>query len=403
MATFSIKIRGKRNDGYYPVYICVNHKSKPAYIKTSFVVSDKGLKKTYTKEGKEKTEVSDRHVVRECMNEIAGYVRRLNGIDSRDMSVQEVIEYLTNDYSDPSFTGFSNEYIAGMTVDGRGHSALNYRMAVKRLHEYMNKTGILFSDITSGVLRGWIDSMMDSSRKRNLYPTCIKAILASAMLKYNDEDRGIVRIRHNPFSKIVIPKAKQTEKRSVSIDTIRSFFNTEIPGLYEREEMARNVCLMVFCLAGINTADLYDLPLDALENGTLHYRRKKTRDKSLTGSYTEIKIPERILPLFDKYKGKERLLCFSERYVTAMDFASVVGKACRRVCEKAGITEKITPYSFRHSWATIALNECGASMDDVAFALNHVSAHRVTSIYIKPDYSRIDRLNSLVIGRVFML
>lgn len=142
---------------------------------------------------------------------------------------------------------------------------------------------------------------------------------------------------------------------------------------------------------------------DALENGTLHYRRKKTRDKSLTGSYTEIKIPERILPLFDKYKGKERLLCFSERYVTAMDFASVVGKACRRVCEKAGITEKITPYSFRHSWATIALNECGASMDDVAFALNHVSAHRVTSIYIKPDYSRIDRLNSLVIGRVFML
>ncbi|MDR1582740.1 MAG: hypothetical protein LBS55_05695 [Prevotellaceae bacterium] len=40
MTTFSIKIQGIRNDGYYPVYICVNHKSKPAYIKTSFVISD---------------------------------------------------------------------------------------------------------------------------------------------------------------------------------------------------------------------------------------------------------------------------------------------------------------------------------------------------------------------------
>jgi hypothetical protein len=72
MATFSIIVRGKRRDGYYPVYICVNHKSKPSYIKTSFVVSDKGLKKNYTKDGKEKTEVSDKLIVRECMNEIAG-------------------------------------------------------------------------------------------------------------------------------------------------------------------------------------------------------------------------------------------------------------------------------------------------------------------------------------------
>jgi hypothetical protein len=90
MATFGIVIRGKRNDGYYPVYIRVSHKSNPGYIKTAFVVSDKGLKKTYSKDGKEKIEVSDKLVVRECMNEIAGYVRQLNDIDSRSMSVQDI-------------------------------------------------------------------------------------------------------------------------------------------------------------------------------------------------------------------------------------------------------------------------------------------------------------------------
>lgn len=402
MATFSIVIRGRRNDGYYPVYICVNHKSKPAYIKTSFVVSDKGLKKTYTKTGKEKIEVSDKIVVRECMNEIAGCIRRLNDIDSREMSVQEVIAYLANEYNELSFTRFADEYISGMIAHDREHSALNYQMAVKRLHEYMNRSDILFSDITANVLRGWIDGMMDSSRKRCLYPVCIKAIFNAAMLKYNDEDRDIIRIKRNPFLKITIPKAKQSEKRSITIEIIRTFFIAEIPVLFSREELSRDVCRMIFCLAGINTADLYDLPIDAIRDGLLCYRRKKTRDKSLTGSYTEIRIPEMLLPLFEKYKGEKRLLCFSERYATAVDFASVIGKACRRICGKAGIKEKITPYSFRHSWATIALNECGASMDDVAFALNHVSAHRVTSIYIKPDYSRIDKLNSLVIDKVFM-
>jgi integrase len=402
MATFSIVIRGKRNDGHYPVYIRVNQKSKSAYIKTSFVVSNRGLKKTYTKDGKEKTEVSDKIVVRECTNEIARYVCRLNLIDDRNMSVREIVEYLTGEYAtELSFTNFANEYISGMIANDRLHPASNYRMAVKRLHEHMNKSNILFSDITTNALLGWIESMMDSLRNRNLYPNCIKTIFNAAMLKYNDEDREIIRIKRNPFSKVTIPKAKYSEKRSISVEVIRTFFCSEIPNLPAREEMSRDVCMMMFCLAGMNTADLYDLPIDAINDGVLCYRRKKTRDKSLTGSYSEIRISERILSLFEKYRGKKRLLCFSERYATPEDFTSVIGKACKRVCEKGGIKEKITPYSFRHSWATIALNECGASMDDIAFALNHVSAHRVTSIYIKPDYSRIDRLNEKVLNKVF--
>jgi hypothetical protein len=156
MAAFSIVIRGKRRDGYYPVYIMVNHKSTPGYIKTTFVVSDKGLKKTYTKTGKEKIEVSDKLVVRKCMNGIAGYVRRLNGIDSRDMTVSEVISYLTNEYKELSFTVFASEYISDMINHNREHPASNYRMAVKRLHEYINRDNIFFSDITTNVLRGWI-------------------------------------------------------------------------------------------------------------------------------------------------------------------------------------------------------------------------------------------------------
>lgn len=405
MAVFGIVVRAKRNDGFYPVYIRVSHGSGVvSYIKTSFVVSERGLKKTYTKSGKEKIEVSDVKVVRECMNEIAGYVRRLNDVDSDKMTVQEIVQYLITGETNLSFSVFAEDYIIEMKNKGRDKSSTNYVMAVKRLHEHVGKKNILFNDLTTILLTGWIENMSDSPRKRNLYPTCIKTMFNAALLKYNDEDRDIVRIKRNPFLRIKIPKNQPAEKRSIDIDYIKAFFNAPIRSTfnkdYTKELIAHDVCMMVFCLAGINTADLYDLPHSALKGKKLCYKRKKTRDKSESGAYTEIIIPNRILTLFEKFKGTKKLLLFSERYANSSDFVSVVDKGCKQVCEKAGVSG-ITPYSFRHSWATIAINKCGASMDDVAFALNHSSAHKVTSTYIKPDYTRIDKLNKRVLGKVF--
>lgn len=408
MAVFTTVVRGKRNDGYYPVYIRVTHGSgNVAYIKTTFVVSEKGLKKTYTKSGKEKIEVSDSRILKECMNEIAGYVRKLNEVDSEKMNIHEVIHYLTNnEEEDLSFTSFAAEFINNMVNENRKNPSRNYKLAVKRLHEFYRKDNILFKELTTLNLTNWIESMKDSSRKRNLYPTCIKTIFNAALLQYNDEDRDIIRIKKNPFNRIKIPKNKPSEKRSIEADVIRQFFNTPVRekvfGDFTKEQIAHDVCMLVFCLAGINTADLYDLKQDSLRNeNKLCYNRKKTRDKSDYEAYTEITIPDIIYPLLERYKGKKGLFCFSERYCDSNTFASVVAKGCKSICNKAGITENITPYSFRHSWATIAINDCQATLDDVAFSLNHASAHKITTTYIRPDYSRIDQLNNKVIKFVF--
>lgn len=404
MAAFGIVIRGRRNDGYYPVYLRVSHKSDASYIKTSFVVSDRGLKKTYTKTGKEKIEVSDVKVVRECMNEIAGYVRRLNDVDSDKMTVQEIVRFLQDGETELSFSEFAEEYINDMKKADRGNSAENYVMATKRLHEFIGKDNISFNDLTFATLCAWIDSLLDGPRKRNLYPTCIKTMYKAAMLKYNDDDRDIIRIRKNPFERIKIPANRPAKKRSTEIDNIRAFFKTEVRERFNKdltkEKISQDVCKLIFCLAGINTADLYDLPLNALQGDLLCYNRKKTRDKSHSGAYTEIRIPSVVKPLFEEYKGTKRLFLFSERYVSADIFSDVIARGCKEVRLKANL-KGITPYSFRHSWATIAVNNCNASMDDVAFALNHSSRHRVTNIYIRPDYTRIDRLNKKVLDKVF--
>jgi integrase len=59
--------------------------------------------------------------------------------------------------------------------------------------------------------------------------------------------------------------------------------------------------------------------------------------------------------------------------------------------------EGLTFYAARHSWATIARNNCGVSMDDVAMCLNHKSGYNTTDQYVKKDWSIIDNANRKVI------
>jgi integrase len=164
--------------------------------------------------------------------------------------------------------------------------------------------------------------------------------------------------------------------------------------------MAQDVALMSFCLAAMNTADLYFMEKDKLVGNKLCYNRHKTEAEREDGAYTEVAIPKQILPLIKKYEGKERLFKFSEIYKDNDYFNTGVNKGLKQLCKDIGI-QNITTYTLRHSWATIAQNQCGASTELVGFALNHASAHRVTEGYITKDYSPIDKLNKKVIDFVF--
>lgn len=58
-------------------------------------------------------------------------------------------------------------------------------------------------------------------------------------------------------------------------------------------------------------------------------------------------------------------------------------------------------YSARHSFATIARNDCGFGKDDIAMCLNHSSGRSVTDSYIKEDYSVIEKVIKGVVKFVF--
>lgn len=215
-------------------------------------------------------------------------------------------------------------------------------------------------------------------------------------LEYNDYDRNIIRIQNQPFKAIKIPKADIPKKRAESADIIRKIL-TVTPDT-KRSAMAQDVAKLITYLVGINTVDLFYMDNSCYDGEKLKYNRHKTEGERSDKAYIEISVHEDIKPLLKKYKGE--LTLFNWGYSDPQSFNKYVNMGLKRLCEIAGI-EKITSYTFRHSWATIAQNKCGASTELVAFCLNHSSAHKVTESYIEKDFTPIDKMNTKVIDYIF--
>ena len=405
MATFKTCVQKPRKDGMFIVYIRVTHNRSVAYINTNYIIDKKQIGKN--------GEIIEPFVNKQCVLHIAEYLERCNRVDIKDWTAKEIADYLTKGFEVMSFSEYCRLFTRRMDEEGRETTSQNYKLAITRLEEFSEKKTLKFSDVTSKLINDWIASMKNSRYAKCGYPKAIKAMFQHGCDEFNDYDRDIIRITNQPFRRVSIPKPKVPVKRAVDVDMLKRFFNTDISNMkapkgtwISRAERAKDVCMLIFCLAGINTADLYDLKPENFKNGKLCYNRKKTRGRRDDEAYIEIVVPPIIIPLFTKYRGKKALFNFSETYANQKNFNKCINEGIGNVRACYNQThpdqlEYITTYSFRHSWATIAQNQCHASTELIAFSLNHGSAHKTTERYIKKDYSPISKLNKEVIALVF--
>ena len=265
---------------------------------------------------------------------------------------------------------------------------------------------IMFSQLTYSFLSRWIDSLSQTARSKNKYPINIRQIHKAAMLEYNDEERGILLIT-NPWPKITIPKEDTPNKRAISPNMLRKFFAV-IPDFsrftHPLQELGQDVALISFCMCGINSIDLFFAKKSQYHNGIFHYNRRKTSKSRSDNAYFEIRVPQFIKPTFEKYLYKDMkspwLFDFQDRLSTSDSFNANVNAGISQICKKVSPDFHASLYSFRHSWATIAQNGCGASLGDVDFALNH-STYKMARVYTKIDYSPAWELNERVIDYLF--
>ena len=399
MATLKAIVKSRAKNGMYPVYIRITQNRQFSYVRTSWMVNDKGL-------SDDKKDIIDPYVIQQTSLMISDYYNKLNLSDTSAWSSSEIMNYLLEFGKDLSFSEYTRNHIEKMKARGQERTSRNYKWALQHLERFAGTDDLMFSRLTSSFLNRWIESLSVTNRCKEQYPVCIREVFKAAMKEYNDEELGIIKIK-NPWGKIVIPKADIPEKRAISASMLRKFFNV-VPDrsrfTHPLMELGQDVALISFCMCGLNAVDIFNAEKGQYVDGIFHYERRKTRNSRSDKGYFEVRVPEFLKPTFEKYLSKNVdspwLFEFHERLSTSDSFCANVNIGIKQIWEKVDPNYKESLYAFRHSWATIAQNECGASLAEVDVGLNH-SMNRMARVYVKIDYSPAWTLNEKVIDFIF--
>lgn len=394
-------------DGKLPVYVRVQHKREKRFLSTIYSISPDKYKGGKIRDSKVLGDV--------LVHEIAPLEKKLEKIDNPQLlSIDELMNVLTarDKIQRIDFLAFCKDLVSQrLKRNPKDKTALVYRTNVAYLADfrktiYTDEIRLSFLDeyaiflqterkvkrpgrggtVQAMTLKPLSNQSLHSAMKefRTLFNHCRKY--------YNDEDTGKILIPNYPFSRWKFPKISSSgSRKAIDLAVLKKL--RDYTGIREYE---RDLFFLSFYLVGINPADLFELSSKEIKDGRLSYCRKKTRSRRSDQAYISIAIPEEAAVIMKRYRqplGKKEWKW--QNYEEAHALVKRVSKGLREISKELGAT--ITWYAARHTWATLARNECGYSIDDVAFALNH-SSGRVTDKYIRKDFTLIDRMNQKVIA-----
>lgn len=408
MATFKAVVQQhqQRRDGKFPISIRVTNNRKSCYIPTGLYCSLSQInRKTF--------EIKDQFIIARTNQTISEWERKMLTVDSAtfsSMTSDEVKKFLTLTSAGIDYLAYCKRLVESNPL--KWSKLSNCLLIFKD----MGITKMMVTDFNSLFLRKFKDYLdnalipitknkvivghkhyAQNSKRAYLFVIC--QVFRMMQRDYNTEFNTV--ISHNPFIGLENYQHGLTAKRSMSAEQVRAFFNLQAKTNVQR--MTMDLMKLSFCLCGINLIDIFALDKSSFDKKTMRitYERHKTRDRTLTHSLTSVHVEPEIYDIIEKYRASDdcdRLFAFNCK----PDYASSrkIYSNLRALCERYDF-DAITPYWFRHTWATIARNDCDISKDDIDLCLAHSGHNPMADVYIRPDWSRIDRANRKVLDFVF--
>ena len=418
----TIKAEIKRSelkvDGTYNVKIRFTLDRKVKRLSTNLFVTQQDL----TKSLKFKEDTSIKREIDRLVLYYREQCLKLQ-LDQNHYSLDEIIEFLNGEQEKQQtidFIKFSREWIASTTIKG----APNYTTAINALVRFVGKEELDINLITLDFLEqfkafliGERDARtkklmqqgkrVTSNRTLSLYLVSIKKLFNEAKRKFNKKDKNLILIPNSPFEDFKIPKQEATRKRAIPADIIKKVWKLPYKDMKKgykstcRYNLAKDCCILSFCLMGNNSADLYNAT--EMRGNTIIYNRTKTKARRLDGAKMMVDIPKIVQPLIDKYKDStgKRLFNFHQFYGDEKTFNKAINSGLKEIGSILEVDD-LEYYAARHSWATIALNKVGIDKYTVHAALNHIDdSMKVTDIYIERDFVNENKANTKVVKYVF--
>lgn len=425
MPTFKVSVfqHQQRRDGKFRVSIRLTHNRQSVYIKTDTYITRKQMTTDFKA-------IRDTEVVRIVDRDILEYDKLLLkglGANLNKYTARELADYITRHTgtgggAEIDFIAFAWDYVAELKAAKRMGYAERFERVIRALIDYFGRSKVLIREISYTNLQK-IEAYLTTERTMTRinqhgkeyeitrpplkqqsvadFMRIVQTLFNAARDKYNDEDdEALDIITHNPFRRYSVKVNEEPAKRSLSVEELDKIIkHTEVTG---RTEIAHDVFLLSFYFIGMNTIDLFNAEASAISGGRLTYKRSKTKTRRKDEAQISIRIEPEAEPLIEKYRDPtgKRLFRFYTTYADPRGLNWNVNKGLKTLAEAIGITSQLSTYYARHTWATIAANNCGISDIDIGLALNHVGIDKslkVTRGYISRDWSKIDTFNRQVL------
>lgn len=397
-ATASVILRmyesRKNRKGEYPVNLRITYKRDSKY---------------YTVKGQSATKEEFEAVMNPKSQGVRAKLRKkFEAIESRAKAVIDELpeftfeafekEYLNKKPKNATIQDYFNDKIESLEASGKYGTATPYRNTLKALTKFDNN--LSFQKITPKYLKRFEDWFViegkrvqkGSEKKGGSYTTVaiyMRHLRHIVNLAIDDKV-----INSYPFGngkgKYEIPVSKNT-KKALTIDEVGLLMNYQTNNV--QELVSVKYWLFSYLCNGMNFTDILHLKYKNIEqDNVLRFYRQKTKDTTKVKSKIEVVLlPEAIqiindlgspnrepdnyvFPILKKGQTAEQKTKLVAQHI------STTNKYLKRAAKTLGITESISTYYARHSYATITRNS-GASTEFIAEQLGHQNTS-VTKAYL---------------------
>ena len=274
-------------------------------------------------------------------------------------------------------------------------TARNYRSARNSFSQFLKGQDLPFVAITEDLIEEYNAFLIDRGITRNsisFYMRIMRAV-------YNKAVRLCLVEQTYPFQN-VYTGIDRTCKRAVNENVISSLMRLDVKDS-KPLEMTRDMFLFSFYARGMSFVDIAYLRKSDIQNGVICY------DRSKTGQRLSIRVEPCMQIIIDRYADKVRHLPYVfpvlktdnkemayKQYIIAINYYN---RLLKKLSCMIGLEKKLSSYTSRHSWATVARNR-NVPVSVISAGMGHTS-EQTTRIYLSMlENTVIDNANREIIA-----
>lgn len=299
------------------------------------------------------------------------------------------------------FNEFMTKVISELKEEERYATAHIHQSALNAFTDFCKSKNIFFNQVNRVTLKKFESHLRNKQLSWNTVSTYMRALRSD----YNKAvDQNLAQDNSRLF-RHVFTGVKNNVKRALEPEEMNKLlYGTPPKALPQELEQCRAWANLTFQLRGMPFVDLAHLHKSDLQGNTLSYLRCKT------GSEIVVDIPPSAIELINKYQTTDP----DSPYLLPILSGKVTGEKkyteyqlvlrnmnynLMRLATKCGVTAKVSSYTTRHTWATLA-KYCNFSEQLICDAMGHSSV-KVTETYLKSfKGEEISKANMTIISYV---